>query len=455
MEREIDWRKAIVNSLRETVRLCDEVPLRDDFAIEFKVPHFALRASLLHFGMEQGMKALIKRDGMKYDRGHDLCRAYKALPLEMRQLLDGCFEDARDFYQIEIVEQRVHLKSLEQYLLAIGSHKQFEDYRYWALEKADDWFANPVMELRITRELVRFIADELSDSGEVIGDPFFLSARLERSLKHCFPRRIPPHWSEDDSHQHYQDAYRLRNEAGSWLQVLEIAVRENFAGQEGVQLLLHRQYEAFLNAKEMKSDPAFRHALDRMTAIHFRLSSNLKADLDETRDDWIVVRAPGSDLPLGDCIRRPDGRWWVSLGRSNGSYLAADRQSAIDLAIAGSTEEIYVQVNDGKPRKHWIVDEFRFPSGFRETAEGAELCDPEMSAEFWHSPDWLPVGASVKLWKISKWYDGEDQGCESSTAVVLKVEDRKATLQFDEVPMFRMGKPDFLEEDENATELCH
>lgn len=447
MERKIDWRKAIVNSLRETVRLCDEVPLRDDFAIEFKVPHFALRASLLHFGMEQGMKALIKRDGMKYERGHDLSRAYKAMSLEMRQLLDGCFEDARDFYQIEIAEQRVHLKSLEQYLLAIGSHKQFEDYRYWALEKGDDWFANQVMELRITRELVRFIADELGNFGRKVGGPFFLSKRLERSLEDCFPRLIPSHWSEDDSRQYYQDAFRLRDEVGSWLRLLEIAVRENFAGQEGVQLLLRRQYEAFRNAKEMNSDPAFCHALERMTAVRFRLSSNLKADLDEERDDWIVVSAPGSDLPLGDCIRRSDGRWWVTVP-FYGAELAADRQSAIDLVIKRGTEEIYVQVNDDKPRKRRIVGSLHLPSGIHETAEGCNLSDPEESIDFWDPPDWLPVGASVKLWRL---FGGGDPWYESSTAVVLKVEDRKATLQFDEVPMFRMGKPDFLAEDENAT----
>lgn len=452
MEREIDWQRAVATSLADIVRMYDAAPFTGDFSPEHGVPHFALRASLLHYGIEQGMKALVRRD--KPDAGtaemkklsHSLHSTYKALDPDARCLLDDCFEDARCFYEIKPAGRWKHLKDLEQYLKAIGSKKQFEAYRYWALDK-DDWFAHrPLMELRITRELVRFIGDDLTNFSGAIGGPFFLSGRLEQMLKLCLPSRIPPHWSEDDSRRHYQDAYRLRNEAGSWLRVLERAVRENFAGQEGVQLLLRRQYEAFRNTKEMNSDPAFCHALERMTAVRFRLSSSLKADLDE-KGGWLFIRAPGRDLLVGDCIRQSDGRWRVIVP-FYGAELAADRQSAIDLVIKRGTEEIYVQVNDDKPRKHRIVGSLHLPSGIHEIAEGCNLSDPEESIDFWDPPDWLPVGASVKLWRL---FGGGDPWYESSTAVVLKVEDCKATLQFDEVPMFRMGKPYFLAEDENAT----
>ena len=453
MEREIDWQRAVATSLADIVRMYDAAPFTGDLAPEHGVPPFALRASLLHFGMEQGMKALVKRykpdtsNKEMRDIGHSLHRAYKALDPNARCSLDDCFEDARCFYEIKPAGQWKHLKDLEQYLQAIGSEKQFEDYRYWALDK-DEWFRHrPLMELRIARELVRFIGDDLGNFGRAIGGPFFLSERLERLLQDCLmSHTIPINWGEDDIQQHYQDAFRLREKAGSWLQVLEKAVRDEFVGREGVQFLLRRQYDTFCDAKETQSDPAFRHALERMTAVRSRLSSSLKADLDE-KGGWLFIRAPGRDLLVGDCIRRSDGRWRVIVP-FYGAELAADRQSAIDLVIKRGTEEIYVQVNDDKPRKHRIVGSLHLPSGIHEIAEGCNLSDPEESIDFWDPPDWLPVGASVKLWRL---FGGGDPWYESSTAVVLKVEDCKATLQFDEVPMFRMGKPYFLAEDENAT----
>ena len=208
----INWNTAVSRSMHEAIKMFDAVPMSNDIAPEYRIASYFIRASLLHTALEQGMKFLhsIKYPQEKHQKTHTLEEVYKSLPQEDQRSLDNAFADAVKFYGFRPWQsEQTHLANLNIYLATTAQSKRFAQYRYWAVEKEKSWLSEPLSDLVISRELIRFIADQLTDFGMAKGGPFTVSQLVEHTIAGSlnmqrykpFPKRLQEDydgWKTDD-----------------------------------------------------------------------------------------------------------------------------------------------------------------------------------------------------------------------------------------------------------------
>ena len=115
------------------IRLCRE---NGTYSSEYANAKWAPLYALAHWGIENGLKALILQAVGQHPRGHDLYELFRLLESKdasKAKNLEHAFADIANFYTID-VDRWVHFQSLKPYLREFGKDELYEKFRYWALE---------------------------------------------------------------------------------------------------------------------------------------------------------------------------------------------------------------------------------------------------------------------------------------------------------------------------------
>lgn len=353
--REMDWKAGVAQSLVETLKMVDAVPLSNDLMWEYAFPPYALKASALHSALEWGMKALnpsFDPDDKKYHT-HDLAKVYTQMPSDVQGKLHTAFGDAVSFYGFPAArKQWFYLTDLGTYLRETGSEKQFALYRYWALEKKEECFIGQQAILFLNRELVRFISDVLTGFGKAEGGPFTVSAEVENAIGETLLRwRYQPlpqryyadleGWKADD------DALTLWLQGySSCLLALKDAYGHNFdvVNAQGNNVL-RNTYKDLAATTDYRVKPALTHALQtfRAKSSYCQVSPPATVEVYQSGRSGSIKTPAGSQLGLIE--ERYDGLWYVrSFDNMNRGDIAKSQSDAVGLLVDAGTQLVSVSV---------------------------------------------------------------------------------------------------------------
>lgn len=384
----LDWTIAIAQALEETLKHFDAVPLSNDLALEYSLPSYTLKANMLHFALEEGMKEQIKN----FAHTHDLAKIYLQMPRAKQELLSTAFKDAVSFYGFRVErDEWNHLTDLETYFRVTGTGDLFEDFRYWALEKDVAWLSSQIPVLFLSREMVRFISDVLTGYGRGVGGPFTVSALVERGIYETLTRnRLNNHlrrynedlagWTADD---------KVLGEwiqgHSSWLLVLKDAYKHNFdvVNDQG-NAVLHSTYKDLEATKDHHVKPAIDHAL-----LTFRAkSSDCQVSLPANVEMYQHGRGGYVETPAGSRLgyieERYDGLWRVNVPGKWGE-IAKSKPDAVGLLVDTETRVVSVSVNE-KPAQEKRA---HFPRGNFSSRDG--------TCEFWETDHGILPGDVITL----------------------------------------------------------
>ena len=437
----MDWTSGIAQTLVETLKMVDAVPLSNDLAPEYALASYAPKASMLHSALELGMKALNdnfdpaccpsmkKCTKCKKYLIHDLAKVYSHITSpDVKNQLKAAFGDAVSFYGFPVRRAKwQHLADLKTYLAATGGKDLFEVYRYWALEKKDDLLSKEIPILFLSREMVRFIADLLINFRSGEGGPFPVSELVEQEIREALGRgrsesyikraqECPEEWQEDD------------NSLIAWLQgrpslrlAMKEAVEHNFdalnSQANGVLRAVHADLAA---TTDYRVKPALTHALQTFRAKASDCQAVVPPALvkEYSNERGASVATPAGS-PLGLIEERYDGLWWVKLFRNKSELDIANSQSdAVGLLVNAGTKLVSVSVN-GDPAQ---LKRVFFPRG--------SFASRNASYEFWNPDHGISPGNLITLvipdenhqdfvWKV----DGEVNFVDTHT-VKIAVENK-------------------------------
>lgn len=404
----MDWTSGIAQTLVETLKMVDAVPLSNDLAPEYALASYAPKASMLHSALELGMKALNddfdhkcypsrkKCAKCKKYRIHGLAKVYTHITSpDVKNQLKAAFGDAVSFYGFQVERDKwQHLADLETYLAKTGDKDLFEVYRYWALEKKDDLLSKEIPILFLSREMVRFIADLLSDFGSGEGGPFPVSELVEQEIGEALSRgrsksyikraqECPEEWEAED------DALT------AWLQghpslrlAMKKAVERNFAAlnsqANGVLSAVHND---LTEITDYRVKPALTHALQTFRAKASECQAVVPPALvnEYPNGRGASVDTPAGS-PLGRMEERYDGLWWVKSFRNKSERdIANSKSDAVGLLVDAGTKLVSVSVNRDPAQLKRVF----FPRGY--------FASRNASYEFWNPDHGISPGNLITL----------------------------------------------------------
>ena len=395
---DIKWGHAIARSLEEALAMYDAVPFTNDIALEYSVPSYAIKASVLHTAMEQGIKCLVQMSGAHPARTHHLPDVYQQLNQSNLDRLNDAFTDAVSFYGYRKDRADLHfLTSLPGYLNATATQDRFTDYRYWALEQNDTWTNANLALLPLNRELVRFLADEIKTFGRYIGRPCTLSQTIEREID----RRIAYHLNrtlplDEDQSPRGQLIHWLRSH-NSLLLAMKEAYRQQFQVVNCMASeVLQSAYTDLSQDKANRVAHAIQHAL-----FTFNVQTSDCPDVDSAKVEplhdgrTVHVSTPSGTL-IGSAEERLDGLWLVHSVHAYGRYalIAENKHDAVGLLIDESTQKVPVAKLEQSPKEHRVF----FPANTMwPTLTPLDLATQDWVCEFWHPDHGLHEGDVITI----------------------------------------------------------
>ena len=381
---EPNWKQGVAQTLLETIKIIDNVPLNNDISPEFFTGSFAPRASLLHTALELGMKSLNKDfdQNLKEHRTHDLIKVYNQITNpETKTWLQEAFANAVAFYGFNPNQkQYAHLKNIKAYLEKTGKPDAFSQYRYWALEQKLEWLSRELIEttLILNREMARFIAHNLKNYGKSLGGPFYLSTMIEieietRVLQNCA--------GTQEQADQWPVLLNWAKQHPSWLEAMKDAYQQEFnLLNEYAGPVLRKAYSEMGKTDHKEIQPAMTYALSLIGMKTAECADAQFAVIDESPNaDSAFIKTPG-DNPLGTIRKRHDGRWevrpWPTNIKAEGKpEITARRKDAISLMVEKTTEVITLSLNGNPPTKRRVY----LPKGYI----GSEV----ENLEFWSKPE--------------------------------------------------------------------
>ena len=395
---DIKWGLAIARSLEEALTMYDAVPFTNDSAFEYSVPSYAIKASVLHTAMEQGIKCLIQISGAQPAKTHDLAKVYQQLNQSIQDRLNDAFKDAVSFYGYR--KDRADLQfltSLPGYLSSTATPDRFTDYRYWALEQNDTWTNANLAHLPLNRELVRFLADEIKAFGRYIGRPCTLSQTIEREIE----RRIAYHLNrtlpQDEDQSPREQLIHWLHSHNSLLLAMKEAYRQQFHVVNYITSeVLRSAYTDLPQDKANRVAHAIQHALFTFKAQTSDCPDvpTAKVELSHDRRTMHVFTPFGT--PIGTAEEHLDGLWLVHSIHAYGRYalIAESKCDAIGLLIDESTQKVTVAKHEQSPKEHRVF----FPANTMwPTLTPLDLATQDWVCEFWHPDHGLIEGDDITM----------------------------------------------------------
>lgn len=397
----IDWKIAVSRSMEEAIEMFDAVPMRNDATLEYQAASYSIRASLLHTALEQGMKFLyrIKHPQKNHPKTHTLDEVYKSLPQDDQQSLDKAFADAVKFYGFRPWrDDQKHLANLDTYLTTTGQSERFETYRYWAVEEKKSWLSETLSDVIISRELIRFIADQISGFGKAKGGPFTVSQLVEytitRSLNdrriQLFPERVQNDydgWKADDG-----TLIEWLKHQESFLSAMRYACENQFEIlNEQASEVLRNVHEDLTKETDYRVKPALQYALLTFNAMSFDCPVTPPASV-EIPDSgrFVRIKTPAGSS-LGTAEERYDGLW-IARFRDTGWAIAKSQKDAIGLLVTAGTQTISVLVQE-KPTQETRMHS---PKG-EQRLKTSPPRDDEQVFEFWEENLGIAQGDKITI----------------------------------------------------------
>ena len=393
----------------DLIAMYDAVPAHNDMFPGFTAVQVAVRAQMLHYGIERGIKALIENAGATPKTTHtllDLLQQLANTDSVTSDHLEAAFHDVVGFYGYNPNQKGFkHLKTLPAYLSRVGGNREFERYRYWISEGDFESGGDlPPILLNVHRELLCCLAEMV-----YLERPQFVSQRVDRTIF----RALDP-----QSHKMYytdgvSDAEVLRRTQvqsymkwlgslrGEFRSILRDTVGPDFnVGDHEFVVQVVR-----VSVEELKKseDPAVRYFMRRLE--YLPEYSQPKAEGYEAEIDWIgdsntvgAVKTPGGSI-LGYVRRYADGGWGIepmNSGLMRTADIALKLVDAQRYLVNLFTVPIEYGSNNGEVKEARLCSEHEWFEELPTAQNGENLLRPrDFRLEFWDGEHGLNQGDGI------------------------------------------------------------
>ena len=398
-------RAVIRHSVMDVIQVLENQPVRPDMITELTVARVMNRVSLAHLSIERAMKFIITEAQGPLIKNHDLPSRLKELrqhePDSAKSLEEAFGEAVRHYRYNANATYMGHLKSLETYLEATGSDKDFQDIRYWELTQSRNEIIVRQIYLTLHMELLHALKEILLPQKRPKDT---ISTRVERTVRSAMSPRGELSYTEGTDKERSVKAYR------QWLERFENfreAITEAFSegianGDEFILGIINKAFQQLVTSK----DPAVKYFAETLTVLPKQPRDAIPCV------EWMgpekyqvgLVSTPGGD-ELGYIHRRSDGLWNVTSERGDSVQLSAITKTQTDAKCYLATlltRKARVIVGDEEKQLRIVGEEYNlFKRDYDQMAKWSEdmagAAEPTFQVTFWDNTHGITSGDMLRL----------------------------------------------------------
>ena len=401
-------RTVMQHSVTDAIRVLENNPVQPDMVAELTIAQVMNRVSTAHLSIERTMKFLITEAGGPLIKNHDLpsrlneLRQYEPASAEF---LEEAFIAAVQHYRYNANARHMkHLQSLETYLNATGSDKDFQDIRYWELSQSTDEIIVRQIYLSLHLELLHAVRELLMPPGRTKET---VSLRVETAVQKATRPRLA-YATGTDEEVSVKSYLKWLNGFESDREAMTKASRKGEAPDDEFTLeLLRKAHQELANS----TDPAVKYFALILTVLPHQPRDAVPCV------DWLGpekyqtgdVSTPGGNH-LGFIFRRPDGLWNIEPSRDGPVMISgvAETQTDAGCFLASIlTKPTRATVNGNETNLRIMGEEYDlFNRNHDQAARWDEETDsslyPTHEVDFWDNEHGIREGDNVKLEVPSK-----------------------------------------------------
>ena len=259
-------RAVIRHSVMDVIQVLENQPVRPDMITELTVARVMNRVSLAHLSIERAMKFIITEAQGPLIKNHDLPSRLKELrqhePDSAKSLEEAFGEAVRHYRYNANATYMGHLKSLETYLEATGSDKDFQDIRYWELTQSRNEIIVRQIYLTLHMELLHALKEILLSQKRPKDT---ISTRVERTVRSAMSPRGELSYTEGTDKERSVKAYRQWLERfENFREAITKAFSEGIAnGDEFILGIINKAFQQLVTSK----DPAVKYFAETLTVL--------------------------------------------------------------------------------------------------------------------------------------------------------------------------------------------
>ena len=402
-------RTVMQHSVTDAIRVLENNPVQPDMVAELTIAQVMNRVSTAHLSIERTMKFLITEAGGPLVKDHDLPSRLNELRQNepaSAEFLEEAFIAAVQHYRYNANARHMkHLQSLETYLNATGSDKDFQDIRYWELSQSTDEIIVRQIYLSLHLELLHAVRELLMPSGRTKET---VSLRVERALQTAMRPRNLAYAPSTDRELSVKLYLEWMSGFESDREAITKALREGAAPEDEFTLeILRKAHQELTNS----TDPAVKYFAEILTVLPKQPRDAVPCV------EWLgpetyqtgEVSTPGGDH-LGFIYRRPDGLWNIEPGRDGQVMVSDIAQTQTDARcflasiLSRPTQTI---VNGNETNLRIVGEEYDlFNRNYGQVARRDEETDsspyPTHEVDFWDNEHGIKEGDNVKIEVPSK-----------------------------------------------------
>ena len=376
---------AIGVAIEEIIGVIDKgMPKDGDFFSSYQHAKWTPLYLLAHWGIENGLKALLREKGEEY-HGSNLSKAYnklKQVNVEAAEALGAAFYDAVSFYSID-VNRWEPFRTLDTFFNKFGSETCYKSLPYWPLDGETDLNIPPF----IHRELLAALEEQCQH-----GSAQTTSLRIEQNVKWSIIAAFEGHLkgcTECTRDELLRGLDRWFHKDSSPTEKLRYAFRHNFfISNDGC---VNATVRSFCLSLMDGDDFVVRYYIHKFDDIP-EGSVNRPSDIELVSDEHGVVRIRDGET-LGVIHQDIDSRWraypiWTSRKRR----YAKTRIDAMNWLIDECTFMVNLIVDNGWASPRRVV----YPSSNNRRRARAGL-PPEHELIFADGTHDLKVGQELRL----------------------------------------------------------
>ena len=252
------------HSVTDAIRILENNPVRPDMIPELTIAQVMNRVSTAHLSIERAMKFVITEAGGPLVKNHDLPSRLKELRQhepDSAHFLEEAFKEAVQHYRYNAHSSHMkHLQSLEKYLEATGSEKDFQDIRYWELTQSTDDILVRQIYLLLHLELLRVVRELLMPPRRT---KEIVSLRVERAAQKAMRSHLSYALGTDEELS-VKSYLKWLNQFESDREAMTKAFREGEAPDDEFTLeILRKAHQELSNS----TDPAMKYFAEILTVL--------------------------------------------------------------------------------------------------------------------------------------------------------------------------------------------
>ena len=294
-----------------------------------------------------------------------------------------------------------HLKTLETYLKATGSERDFQGIRYWELSQSLVGDLHRQIYLTVHTELLHALREALLPPGDSMET---LEDRVERMVQEALSDSAQRGYHPDPPMDHPIKSFiEWTGRHSSWKEALSDAVKEGFElGSDVLSGVVRNAYETLLESK----DPAVRYFARTLNVLPRQPRDAVPNVewLGPEKELYGRVTTPGGTT-LGFVRRGPDGLWSINPipQRASGELEIANTQTDARCYLANTMTKIAQVTVDGQERPLRLIGDerntFRWARGNTgaQDEQRANLLTQTHRVVFWDDNHGVERGEKVRI----------------------------------------------------------